>query len=170
MGPSEENNVAPSLLLRGLRPPGRQQPTLPCHPLLCEGDNSPSHSLSRGGSMHQTPRKFGRAQTTDPAEFSWCRAGVSASIETRNSTGRATPSSAALRRQTRASIAVRGGIFVTLTLQGRDRRPNTLLDADALGAGLYGPTRTVQAVARVGICMAVNATTSRSPRSRSRGP
>src|SRR3989449_2830538 len=24
--------------------------------------------------MHQTPRKFGRAQTTDPAEFSWCRA------------------------------------------------------------------------------------------------
>src|SRR2546428_4589266 len=24
--------------------------------------------------MHQTPRNFGRAQTTGPAEFSWCRA------------------------------------------------------------------------------------------------
>jgi len=44
--------------------------------------------------MHQTPRKFGRAQTTDPAEFSWCRAGVSASIEPRHGQGRATASTA----------------------------------------------------------------------------
>jgi len=59
---------------------------------------------------------------------------------------------------------------VTLTLQGQDRRLNTLLDADALGDSLYRPTRVMLAVAMVGICMAVNATTSRSPRSRSRGP
>src|SRR5438309_1033439 len=74
MGPSEGNNVAPSLLLRGLRPLGRQQNALPCHPLTTRGRCPPSHTLPRGGSMHQTPRKFGRAQTTDPAEFSWCRA------------------------------------------------------------------------------------------------
>src|SRR5436309_2678319 len=112
----------------------------------------------------------GTRQLNYTEDETWCRAGVSASIETRNSTGRATPSSAALRRQTRAYIAVRGGIFVTLTLQGQDRRPNTLLDADALGVSLYRPTRVMLAVAMVGICMAVNATTSRSPRSRSRGP
>src|SRR5438876_9810187 len=38
---AEEAKVAPSLLLRGLRPLGRQHTTLPCHPLLREGDNSP---------------------------------------------------------------------------------------------------------------------------------
>ena len=37
-GPSEETKVAPSLLLRGLRPLRRQHTTLPCHPLLREGD------------------------------------------------------------------------------------------------------------------------------------
>ena len=40
-----------SLLLRGLRPLGRQQNTLPCHPLLREGGFPPSHSLPRGGSI-----------------------------------------------------------------------------------------------------------------------
>src|SRR3989442_12440723 len=74
MGPSEETKVAPSLLLRGLRPLGRQHRTLPCHPLTTRGRYPSSHTLPRGGSMHQTPRKFGRAQTADPAEFSWCRA------------------------------------------------------------------------------------------------
>src|SRR2546426_7623044 len=46
-----------SLLLRGLRPLGRQQNTLPCHPLLREEGFPPSHSLPRGGSIPQGTQK-----------------------------------------------------------------------------------------------------------------
>src|SRR2546428_2513619 len=119
MGPSEENNVAPSLLLRGLRPLGRQQNALPCHPLTTRGRYPPSPPLPRGGSMHQTPRKFGRAQTTDPAEFSWCRAGVSASIEVRQSQGWATSSLAFARREPRTYVSVCGAILLRLGSQGK---------------------------------------------------
>src|SRR5437867_4488593 len=45
-----------------------------------------------------------------PLPISWCRAGVSASIEDRHGQGRATASSAALRRQTRAYSGLRGNI------------------------------------------------------------
>ena len=59
---------------QGAPPPPTAAHDAAMSPPTTRGRSSPSRSLSRGGSMHQTPRKFGRAQTTDPAEFSWCRA------------------------------------------------------------------------------------------------
>src|SRR5213593_5024817 len=59
---------------QGAPPPRTAAHDAAMSPPTTRGRSSPSRSLSRGGSMHQTPRKFGRAQTTDPAEFSWCRA------------------------------------------------------------------------------------------------
>src|SRR2546428_10884967 len=69
MGPSAEAKVAPSLLLRGLRPLGRQQRTLPCHPLLREGGALPHTPSPVGFNAPRHQEKSRRDHTTVPTQF-----------------------------------------------------------------------------------------------------
>src|SRR2546426_1056035 len=69
MGPSAEAKVAPSLLLRGLRPLGRQQRTLPCHPYYVREVPSLTLPSPWGFNASRHQEKSRRDHSTVPTQF-----------------------------------------------------------------------------------------------------
>ena len=81
------------------------------------GLETPGHTPSAVGVQYTNTKKNspGPKLQTLP-NFSWCRAGVFASIEARHGQGRATPSAPPARRQTPTRTAVWIGIHACATL------------------------------------------------------